>query len=161
MSNGGNEQCTRHMAEFAGMSAACRGDVSYPAESGQDRLKPLEPNFEFDPNHRIQGAVFRLAIGIFCRAALLTSPATGRLICSSQQMDCVLYGQSWWDMREEQSKVPRIKKGQPNSTESDGLFLIRQGQAVSQAADPTLTCRPVSQTGRRLSLVSPHFQRQC
>ena len=55
-------------------------------------------------------------------------------------------------MREEQSKVPRIKKGQPNSTESDGLFLIRQGQAVSQAADPTLTCRPVSQTGRRLSL---------
>ena len=70
------------MAEFAGMSAVCRGDVSHPAESGQDRLKPLEPNFEFDPNHRIQRAVFRLAIGIFCRAALMASSATGRLICS-------------------------------------------------------------------------------
>ena len=67
------------MAEFAGMSAACRGDVSYPAESGQDRLKPLEPNFEFDPNHRIQSAMFRLVIGIFCRAALLASSATDQL----------------------------------------------------------------------------------
>jgi hypothetical protein len=62
---------------------------------------------------------------------------------------------------EEQSKVPRMKKGRPNSIESDGLFLIRQGQAVSQVADPTLTCRPVSQAGRRLSLSSPHFERQC
>jgi hypothetical protein len=82
--NGGNEQCTGRMAEFAGMSAACRGDVSHPVESGQDRLKPLEPNFEFDPNHRIRGAMFRLVIGIFCRAALLASSATGRLICSPQ-----------------------------------------------------------------------------
>jgi len=83
------------MAETAGMSAACRGDVSHLAESGQDRLKPLEPNFEFDPNHQIQGAVFRLAIGIFCRAALLTPRP--RLVDSSvfrKKMERVLCCQS-------------------------------------------------------------------
>ena len=57
----------RHLAEFAGMSAECRGDVSHPAESGQYRFKALEPNFVFVAKCSSVRVGYRQHTGKFCR----------------------------------------------------------------------------------------------
>ena len=60
---------TWHVAESAGMCAECRGDVSHPAELGQDLLKVLEPNFVFGVIRIRRTLLIRIEIGRFCRDA--------------------------------------------------------------------------------------------
>jgi hypothetical protein len=48
------------------MCAACRGDVSHPAELGQDLLKALEPNFAFDEIRTRHTPAIHRETGRFC-----------------------------------------------------------------------------------------------
>jgi hypothetical protein len=128
---------TRHLAESAGMCAACRGDVSHPAELGQDLLKALEPNFAFDEIRTRHTPAIHRETGRFC-CGISRSGNSAERRTETAETAC-------------RPSHASKKKGRSDSIESDGLFLIRRGQAVSHAADLTLTCRPVSQAGRRLS----------
>ena len=79
------DKYTRHVAEFAGMCAECRGDVSHPAESGQDRFKALEPNFVFVAKCRPIRIGYNQQTGKFCRRQM-AQPIAGCAIRSFRQL---------------------------------------------------------------------------